>query len=269
MDRQRRVFPRTVLLVLFAFLMLSSCIKENRHSCPCILSLPLGESRESSGEREAALVSVETGHIFYQDRFLLSSCPDGVRRMEVARGFCSVIVASGIDGEQYRHDSLYVLPGCQWGPLMLSSCHLDCDRDEVEAPLVFHKEYCTLNLVMEGAQLGKTTPFEVKLLASCCGIRMSDCSPVRGTYCVYATSSVFPSMFTVRIPRQNTSDITLELMQEGSPLATFCLSYLLEGESYNWNKSNLDDIFVKIDYSSLSIRLEVRPWIPNEMNIEI
>ena len=263
------VYLWSLTVILGSSALLGACIKENRHNCPCILTVPIAGAQQSVAGREEAILSVAFGNFLLRDRFLLESCREGVRRMEVPRGECNLLVASGLEEERTLHDSLYVLPGSQWGKVMLASCFLDCNADELEAGPDYHKEYCTLNIALEGVPLNGETSLEFEVRASCSGVRMTDGSPIEGTYSSKAIATVFPAMFTVRLPRQNSSGIWLDVLKGDMVVDSLDLGEMLREESFSWAKNDLDDVFLRLDYSKMTVGLDIVPWNSNEMNVVI
>lgn len=261
---------RLVVALLLAVLLTACSIKENRSHCPCHLLLDLSEvSPELFDSLDVAL---DEGNGRAQ-RFplRLSLLPPGPVAIDVAKGRLLLNVCALENGAVWlssTEDVMAIPPGEQCPPLYLHSASLDTDVEELTEPVVLHKSFCSLHILMEGTDSSQPYPFALQLKGDVDGYDANG-QPKEGLFnpCVYPTPD---GQCTMRVPRQKDDTLELLMCENEVPLATFALGEYLKAGGYDWTAPDLADVSVQIDCARLTLRIKIEKWSETYyFNIEI
>ena len=233
-------------------LVLSSCIKEDRDSCPCVLVL----STEGSEE----LCSV---YLSRDEEPVTDSLRAGVEyRRPVNRGFLYATVALG-DEETFVHGQGIVIPkGEDCPPVRLWSRPVKAVGETVSRRAVLSKDYCLvkMRLVPSGGGL------EFTVRGGIAGFDL-DGSPAEGEFeCTPRASE--DGFLEFRLPRQKDNSLLMDVFSDGVLLRTFALGEILFRAGYSWKDNDLKDISMEVSCTASVFLTDFSIW-ENVENREI
>ncbi|MBR6054689.1 MAG: hypothetical protein IKP46_05050 [Bacteroidales bacterium] len=230
----------------------SSCIKEDRDSCPCVLVI----STEGSEE----LCSV---YLSREEEPVTDSLRTGVEyRRPVSRGFLYATVALG-DGETFVHGKGIVIPkGEDCPPVRLWSRPVKAVGETVSRKAVLSKDYCLvrMRLVPSGGGLEFTVRGDIA------GFDL-DGSPAEGEFeCTPRASE--DGFLEFRLPRQTDNSLLMDVFSDGVLLRTFALGEILFRAGYSWKDKDLKDISMEVSCTASVLLTDFSIW-ENVENREI
>lgn len=260
---------------LLAAALLTSCsIKEDRAECPCWLTLNY-DSIIRTFDYTKALVTLSTTEVFCQENVDIIPLEGVGNEYPVPRRENIASCVVGHDNLWWKGDTLTVPTGLDWGKVFLDTQYVDCSGDLAYCAFNVHKEYCQVNFILVGLNDTSRYPFDIRVRANCNGVRMRDRKPIHGAFTTYAQPENTAELFRVRIPRQEASEMTVDLLHkrpdhdyEESDLAkTIDLGVALKSVGYNWGKTDLDDLYVTIDFVLGTYSVSIMPWEEEEIEI--
>lgn len=253
-------------LVLLLAVSASCSIKEDRRVCPCYLSLDISEAA-MKGEHARALVTLVSGSLLSQESLLTQDYLEADYEVTVPRREVSASCVIGHDDLWWRSDTLMPPSGLEWGPVLLARSTEDCDDDLRHVKMSFHKEYCKVSFLLVGVSDPEAYPFDIRLRANSNALRMRDRRPLDGRYTVFARPSN-TALFTVLMPRQAENEVAVDLLWHSEEhryalddlVTSIDLGRELAAQRYDWEKDDLDDIYVTIDVVRASASISIREW---------
>lgn len=260
-----------LIVILLAAAFCSSCIKEDRSGCPCLLRMEF-ETSDGSVPEGRLLVSV-AGESFSWTETVEPSALEGPIELKVPRSGVRVNLWSEdaasmvVDG-----DGLVIPFGDDCPPVMMSSSSVDTDCECRSGKFPVLKNYCHLTVVMEDGDAGY--PYDMSVSGNVDGYGI-DGLPRHGRFCHYLPFESSPSsdsvdQFTrdIFLPRQSDSSLMLEISENASVLKTFAIGNYIAQSGYDWTGEELEDIVVRIDYACTRIEITVGDW-KNSYDVDI
>ena len=265
----------TLLVAVAGAALLSSCtIKEDRTECPSYLTLYY-DNVIHMHDFSKALVTVFASEVVVQENVDIIPLEGVGNEYAVPRRENIAMCAVGHENLWWKHDSLTVPTGLDWGRVFLDSQSVDCSGDLAHASFDVHKEYCQVNFILVGLNDTSTYPFDIRVRANCNGIRMRDRRPLHGAFTTYAQPENTAELFRVRVPRQEANEMTMDLLhkrpdhdyKEDDLLMTIDLGRALSIVGYNWGKEDLDDLYVTVDFVLGTYSVRIVPWSEDEISV--
>lgn len=264
------------IICLAAITSLASCsVKEQRAGCPVYLNINF-DSIISSGQYENTLLNVESQVPVCEEELRLRDWE--VQGYEVAARRGPVHMAAAFDYQSYswHADTLRIKEGAESSRLFTWSESAICTGDLYHTSVDLNKQYCLMNIIIVGLLPGEDYAFDLRIKANCNGLALYDKDPIEGDYTVVA-SHKNASGYEVVIPRQRENRIVLELLEknpkhiydEDDIVSIIDVGADMEARGYDWEKNNLDDINVVLDFTKMSASIEVVPWNKNNIDIVI
>lgn len=274
----------TIVLIIAAVAVFSatSCsVKEPRGNCPSLVTLNL-DKFEALKVSDNAKVTVFSGSKSNRtESVCLSECVGVGHQVLVEKTLNTFSCAVGYEGMECKADSIYCLPGREFCALWRDGFTEEITEDVMYFTMTPHKEYCTVNFEIVGIAPNETYPYDILVKASCNGVRLHDACPISGRFSAIATRpDLAVNTMTVRVPRQQAYDMTMELIQrkEDNPERTYNpedvmkvynLGKIMETFGYSWNLEDLEDFTLKVDFSQLKVMVGIEEWSENELSDKI
>lgn len=258
----------TVLtLVLGAFLTAACSVKEDRMQCPCFLTEDFSRV-ELPVEGSVPWISLldDTGRAVAQHPIhpdMMRSGPSYVARVPKDDIGVAVLYGSVHYSVSSRPDVLELASGFEADSLYGHCARVDCRRETASDTVRLYKQWCTLELKLEGSESWKPYYFEIH--GNWSGINLRDFSAAPGPLCCIPRKTG-PVTFEVRLPRQGDASLSLQVYETdgfGMPSELryeYPLGKLLEHRGYDWKRKGLDDALVTIDYAKADVQVEIAPW---------
>lgn len=240
---------------------LSSCIKENRIACPCLLTVDCSSFREHIGSVVAFGWNSEG--VEYSDTCMFVSDTSGILVNEVKRNPLISTVLGGLNNTVWMGEQLIIPKGQCFDPLVAFSERISCDKDEAVSIAIPQKHYARIRLNIEGG--AGNSAYHFKFLSDVAGISLINLMPLTGVF-EYTLIPSTDERCYIDIPRQipDTDALKMQAVRDGKTEVTVNLSALLEERGYDWSSVNLDDITVDFNHSRADVSVRINEW--NEGN---
>lgn len=252
---------RKILLILsLSVSVLASCsIKEDRHDCPCLLSLDFSPVPESARTGRLLLSVTSDGGFALSDTLDLTA--GDIHEIRVPRSGVRVNLWSE-DASGFIVDEGLVIPlGDDCPPVWMFSSFVDTDCETCTEQVNLRKNYCRLTVVTDDDD-GGSFPFALGVYGNVDGYDALG-SPRNGEFCHYLTGQpdgVGGVSRIISLPRQTDSSLQLDVSADAETLKTFALGNYIRQSGYDWTEPDLKDIVVRIDYANTGIVISVGAW---------
>ena len=251
---------KSIILLLAGLALLCSCsIKEDRRECPCYLELVPDERMEACPQGRL-MVSVFEGE---RTEFRTVFTPRQVDESDygdisLKRGYVDVNALWGVFHGVVRGFN-YMLPeGSQMDSLYASTRRgVDATGETAKASIFDAKQFCTI--VIKLLPEGEESPFELLFRGNVAGLDLRTLRPAHGVFRSSAQKQG-PSLFSLRVPRQDDASLMLDFLQDDKTVFSFELGRCILEMGYDWTAESLEDIELEIDYAHASISVIVGGW---------
>lgn len=245
-------------------LLLAGCsVLEDRAQCPCHLVLEFSD--EANYCADSISVALQSGA--YSSFFVVCSEDYGVPvKVDVpSRTELNVSALDASSSDSGNDGCLTISEGEQCPQAYMFTSRCDISAEDAFVYVKLHKNYCGISV-----SFSSPAPdlYDMVVSGNVCGYS-SDGIPLPGRF-IYSPSFDENSMSFFCIPRQIDGSLKLGIRYGEGPVRYFALgNYILES-GYDWNKEDLDDIVVCIDYAATEIRITVDDWsIEEEYDVVI
>lgn len=240
---------RRVIAILLSVLAFSGCsVKVDRSECPCLLYLTV------AGGEDATLTLTLTSNnpVSVQTLTLHRQGEEAKAALEIQQNKeYSLLISSG---NQLEEDGIIPL-GSQMSELYLSYETLNCTGDVYELKSTLHKQFSRLYVNLSGIQ-GRMC-----VKSNVCGWIYQKNEAVNGRFECFPPE-ITRGFYKVLLPRQTDSSLILEFYDEVSsiPYFVFPLGKKLEQLGVDWQKEDLEDIWIELEYYDNGINVNVETW---------
>lgn len=236
-------------------LFLASCIKEDRSSCPCVLTISTEKTADSS--------TVFSVYLSRGEEIFADSLDAGkVYEKAVPRGLLYVTVSSGDDGTFEPGKGIVIPFGSNCPPVFLWSRPVKAEGETVSRSAVLLKSHCRVRMRLVPA--GGAVSFVIH--GGIAGFDL-DGNPLEGPFeCVpHRTDDGFLEFI---LPRQKDNSLLMDVSSGGVLLRTFALGEILARAGYSWKDKDLKDISMEVSCSANVLISDFSIW-ENVQNREI
>ena len=240
LEPKRAVFPFLVIFSLW-----TCTVLEDRNSCPCTLSFV---EAGTAGRVHLSLSS--------RNGFLWEDCVEdlGESLFEVPRDILRCCI---VQGAEPGPEGSWIIPEGEDCPkLHMHRSLIDARCTAVTDTVVLHKSFCVMDIRLEGSGAGNVRSLEVR--STTAGYDRYGES-VEGLFC-HSPSRLKGGAYRLRLPRQLSSDLELEVEFLSGSSAVFPLGTYLETMDYDWAAEDLEDISLSIDSRSSTVRIITSCW---------
>ena len=249
-----------------ALLILGSCsIKEERASCPSWLTVDYS----AFGKHVSSVVAFgwNSDMVSYVDtcEFLADSTGFCVHKVDKSPTISTVL--GGVKNSVIMGNCLVVPKGRSFDPLLAFSERVECSTEESVSIAVPQKHFTRIHLNLEGG--AENSPYYFMFTSDVAGISLLNLMPVEGEFECFLLPTTDDKCY-VDIPRQkqDSDSLRLHAICDGQVEVTVNLAEVLRQQGYEWNKVNLDDVSIDLNYSEAGILVKVNEWIEGS-NLEI
>lgn len=265
--RSRDIWGRQLgLLLLFAAFLVMPCavgcsVKEDRTPCPSMLIV------STAGLAEPHPIHVwGDGSYHFFSRIIPDDNPSDWRA-RVQKGFNVVAAFRGLDRSELQDCRVIIPEGQESDRLFSHRSVVDCTGEYAYDTLRLHKQHCVLTINIEGYRdLSDTFPYDIEVRGESCGYDLRDGTPVRGAFRA-SPRTVGEAIMQVILPRQR-PDGSLDMVFsiDGQEEARVDVAAILLQEGYSWERMDLDDAALWVDYVNGAVSVSVIEW---EQGIEL
>lgn len=238
-------------LLLPVLLLLSACcVKENRESCPCILTLDLSALPVTPVILSVMRPDYGITKVVHTDTLFTFSVPKGVVDISAVGG------ALADEGGGVR-----IPEGEEAPPLYLFHASIPTDSERVDVPVILHKQFCRLDLTFSGPP-GYGPPFDVQVQGFSDGWFV-DGSPSSGPFSVRLHPEA-DGRASLRLPRQGDDSLLLHIVFSDQVVRTFALGHYIAEAGYDWTAPDLEDLSLQVDISLTAVTISTDAWTRTE-----
>lgn len=249
------VIKRILVLAFFLQIIPSCSIKENREECPCTLTLDL--SKCMTGQT-VTVIGSSTNHTF--TRTVKVSKDSTSIKQSVSKGEVHLCAYSGIAEMVSLNDILTIPAGKECDRILMNSYDILCKGESAVDTLYLHKQYAEITLRFIDA-VDEIFPYEITAKGNINGIDILSLDPVKGPFEFRPTAEgEFGREFKFRVPRQTDESLTIEIWNGSTYLSTIELGKEINRNGFNWDKEDLDNIAIEIDYSHSEMSIQIIGW---------
>ena len=234
------MLPFLVISVLWACTVL-----EDRDSCPCTLSFV---TVRDTG-RVHLLLSTPNG-------FLWEDCVEdlGESQFQVPREMLRCCIVQGAEPDP--EGSVIIPEGEDCPELYMHRSLIDARRAAVTDTVLLRKCFCVMDIRLEGSGAGRAQKLEAR--SSTAGYDRYG-QGVEGLFC-HSPSRLKSGAYRLRLPRQLSSDLELEVEFLPGSRVVFPLGAYLEKMDYDWAAEDLEDISLCIDKGGSTVKIITSCW---------
>lgn len=255
---------RLVSSILVSFLLCTSCVKEERGYCPCYLILDFDDLIGQGVYREAiATLSPSTDRTLYQQKISIGKYEGRGYEIRVPKELVQASVICGFKNVNFTGDRITVPYNEQSDPVMAFGVErvITGERDTLQVTL--HKQFCNVDFKISGLDTRTEFPYELRVSAECNGLRLPDLSPLTGGFSATAVEDETQNL-SLRVPRQQRNILAMEVLDKrDGHIYSVNLGEMLDDLNYDWNKADLDDLALIVDFVQMSVEVELVPWDKN------
>lgn len=248
-------FRKSILAPLCLVLLVSACsVKEDRHNCPCILTVDLGNLRGGNlQEMNTAEISYDCGTAgCYLPGEIPPEAEVAVPRSGVFLAFHSL--SSGW-GKVSPGNSLIIPVGQECPDIYSYTKALVTDCETVRDTVEMHKNFARLRIrapAFEGIADSLCVTSDVK------GYSLKG-EPLNGPFSCSRVPDRDNSI-TVAVPRQTGPSLKLLVLVGNQTFRTFAIGWAIVASGYDWSMTDLADMDIEVDYAVTRISYSTDPW---------
>lgn len=261
---------KSVVATMLLFPLLLSCsVKEDRSVCPCYLNVNIDTYVVKDGY-PAVMVQI-LGKSLIQNTVVPREYEFGGYNLQVPKCINQVSVIGGLQNSIIDGDTLKIAEGKEPGPLFLFNEVVDCNGELAYSRALPNRKWCDIHIILVGEEDAENFEHDIFLTAECNALRISSGLPIEGEYRV-PVRRLQSGDLVVTLPRQKSNSLKLDFFEKDdthSPVYNVNLGREMEKQGYDWNKDNLDDVYVYVDYSKLKVDVDIVEWDITQFNIEI
>ena len=227
---------RRIMIGILGLVALVSCsVKEDRSDCPCYLTVDAERAVSVDGWFGArSLFNVNGGFV---DR-------------QVPRGIVDIVAS---------HGRFSVPEGQQMDSLFARRIPVDTDGESAFARVTLCKNFATIELDFKDEDDGRTV-YDLLATGTVSGADARTLEPVKGPFSCVPEPVTDGRGYAFRVPRQKDESLRLELSNNGSPVETIDLGYLIAKTGFDWKAESLGDIAILCDLPAHTFTITVKDW---------
>lgn len=237
------------------FCCISCSLKENRTECPCWLEIEMNSATERYGNITVA--AYDSGYIF-RDKLQTDDCPATYIK-SVPKGYVFTSVVCGERNMMREGMNLIIPLGYPCDSIYAHCNEVKCTGEVARDTVTLRKHHAKVHLKLDDP-MNLYEEYNFYVTGRICGINMLSLEPVRGDF-RHLISFNEEDIGLFCLPRQRDDDVIFIQICVGKRIIdTLPLSEWIKEKGYDWDKLNLDDIYIGVDYSRSSVNVTIAEW---------
>ena len=258
---------KNVLGAAFCVVAILSCsVKEDRSVCPCYLTVDPAAIPSSCTEEFPVSLEVSGARDFRCPLSLAEEDCAEEFTVEVPRPNVFLSVFKGSGGCFVPGEGLRIPLGEPCPPVYLYSERVVTNGETARAKPVLRKQYCALTVKIVPVNDVFLESFHLQLEGNVCGYDL-DSTPKEGAFQCESHPSE-DGLCVALLPRQRDASLMMQVMDGEQSLRYFALGEYIAESGYDWLATDLEDIYLEIDYAATAFTVRVGEW-EKTVNIEI
>lgn len=252
---------RGIISSAITVLIVSCTVKEDRTVCPCLLEVHFTE-REHIKDPVGLLGM--SGSIVFDETVRTADYPESYRR-KVPRSMLFFGAVAGVDNCMKEGCSVVIPVGKECDSLYAFHDHIDCTGEKASSKVEFHKQFATVNIVILNADTAlQDCSFLVE--SASCGLDILTAGAIKGEF--KYEPLIEDSRMHFRLPRQGDDSLKLTVIDSSGGKVSFPLGGFLHTVGYDWEATDLQDIYITLDIIRGRVSVGVAGWeIPSEFEL--
>jgi hypothetical protein len=248
---------KTFIILAVALACACACsIKEDRNPCPCWLSIDFRWCAD-----DMVTVSAWGRDEIFSERVATEDyqSPNYYERT-VPKGYVSTSVVRG-ERDMVRNGARLIIPyGHDADSIYAHAGIVGCFEEFATDTVFLHKQFARVFMSMDVPQ-GHDYPYTFKVCSDVCGIDLRDLSPVEGLFEIDLRLDK-DNICVFCLPRQKTRGgaLSLPIYQGDELIETIPLAEWINCMGYDWQKKDLEDIYIGVDYAKAQVSILIKGW---------
>lgn len=228
-------------------------VKEDRTSCPCILTLDFN-CPDVPEARSVGLLVTSHGDLVWKDTIDVDRKRDGYS-VSVPRSALHVRAWMGTSG--LATEAGLVIPlGKDCPEVYMHDSDIRASGEYVYETVTLRKNHCVLTLTTEGDGRISTG---MRLKGNIAGYDAVG-QPLCGEFEFSLNDGEITEGYKAVLPRQTDASLMLEIDDGKGDYMSFALGRYIVSSGYDWSSPDLEDISVTLDYALTEVRLVINGW---------
>ena len=242
-------------MALTLLLAVSCSFKEERTGCPCWLTLELSDVKRVSDK--ASIELLEDGEIIYSDMVSGKDIRNGQFERTVLKGIVRTSVCSG--AARVSSSKALFNKGNMVDTVWAHTAEVDCTGETAVDVVRMHRQFArvTLRFLDRGSAQGI---YALSVSTDCGGLDLLTLSPLPGDWgmTLELTDEGTAGFFVPRLRQEGRLVLTVTSAEKEKD--EIDLQRLLEDAGYRWDREDLDDVTVGLDFNLGVVGIRIDPW---------
>lgn len=246
---------RTLLFRAFLLfpIFVACSVLEDRTQCPSRLHLDLTDSANMGCD---SLLLTVSSTLF--SKWEVVGKADFVSDFVVIVPDRNGVYVNAIDNavSSYDKDGSFRIPkGEECPEAYMFSSWCDTSGEDVGEYVRLRKNYCGVSLHFKSED---ADVYDVSVYGEICGYSITG-EPEKGDF-VFRPEFPDGAFCYFRLPRQVDATLRMGIFAPDGSERYFALGNYIEDSGYNWQKEDLDDMVINIDYASTAVAISINGW---------
>lgn len=246
-----KFFMITALAVLGVY---SCTVKEDRTVCPCLLEVIFPEKVADFGR--VLLKGWITDEVFSDEMTLVGKQDTYKRR--VPRTMIHFSAVTGLTQCKQQGHVITVPEGSQCDSLYGYIDYVDCTGETASTEVYFHKQFATVTIQIINESF-PVQDYSFVVSSGSSGLDMLSLKAVAGQF-KHQLELEDERRMVFRLPRQGDDSLMLLVTHVSGDSIKYPLGQFICDTGYDWNATDLKDIFITIDISRNQVTIGVAGW---------
>ena len=235
----------------------ASCsIKEDRHPCPCWLTIDFQRCTQKS-----VTVSAWGEEELFSERIAVQDySQENIYEKTVPKGYVNTSVITGERQMQRSGAWLRIPLGHDADSIYAHAANVECFGEFASDTVLLHKQFARVFMSVEIPQ-GHQYPYMFTVCSDVSGMDMRDLSPVDGEFKVdLKLDENNICMFCLPRQKENGGGLRILIYDKEQVIETIPLADWINKMGYSWIKKDLEDIYIGVDYAKAEISISIKGW---------
>ena len=242
-------------MALSLLLAVSCSFKEERTGCPCWLTMELSDVKRVSDK--ASIELLEDGEIIYSDMASGKDIANGQFERTVLKGIVRTSVCSG--AARVSSSKAFFNKGNKVDTVWAHTAEVDCTGETAVDIVRMHRQFAHVTLRFLDRESAQGID-ALSVSTDCGGLDLMTLSPLPGDWgmALELSDGGTTGFFVPRL-RQD-GRLVLTVTSAGKEKDEIDLHRLLEDAGYRWDREDLDDVTVGLDFNLGVVGIRIDPW---------